>query len=268
MLLSKNFKKTKLGWQEKSAILTIASWNINGLRSGQAELEDFLSAYQPDIVCLQETRLSFGEENHINFKGYFSYFYHANRAGYSGLAVFSKRKFSQVSKGIGVSEFDSEARVLIAKIDDLYIANLYFPHSRRDLTRLQFKMDFNYQIAGLLKSIPKNKLVICGDFNVAHQEIDIARPRDNRNNAGFTDIERFWMDEFLADGWIDVFRCLNPNEQKFTYWSNMYNAREKNIGWRIDYFIVSPKMFNRVESCSILTDVTGSDHCPIILKIK
>jgi exodeoxyribonuclease-3 len=248
--------------------MILATWNINGIRSGQGKLKDFLKNYSPDILCLQEVKLDPQKKNEIDVAGYFEFYYYAQKKGYSGTAIFSKAKFQEVKEGIGVEGYDNEARVLVAKIKDIYVVSLYFPHSRRDLSRLDFKMDFNRKIESFVKKFPENKTILCGDFNVAHQEIDIARPKDNRKNAGFTDIERQWMSRFLSEGWVDVFRRKYPDKQIFSWWSNMRNARERNIGWRIDYFLVSPKIFTKVKDCQILTKVYGSDHCPIICEIK
>ncbi len=248
--------------------MKIATWNINGIRSGQEKLKEFLAEYSPDILCLQEVKLDPKKKDEIDIPGYFEHYYHADKNGYSGTAFFSKGKPVEVAEGIGLTEIDSEARVLLSKIDDLWILNLYFPHSRRELERLQYKMDFNGQVREYLKTLPSDNLIICGDFNVAHNKIDIARPKDNILNAGFTDIEREWMDGLLSDGWIDVYRELYPDEQKFTWWSNRMGCRSRNIGWRIDYFLVSPKMFRRVDDCRILTNVYGSDHCPVEIMLS
>jgi exodeoxyribonuclease-3 len=248
--------------------MKIATWNINGIRSGQEKLKDFLKKYSPDILCLQELKLDPNKKDEIDIKSYFEHYYHADKKGYSGTAIFSKTKFQELQEGVGVKEYDSEARVLVAKIGGFYIINLYFPHSRRDLSRLDFKVDFNRKVRIFVDKFPKHKTILCGDFNVAHEEIDIARPKDNRKNAGFTDIERNWMSGFLSDGWVDVFRQKYPDKQIFTWWSNMRNARARNIGWRIDYFLVSSKMFAKVNNCQILTEIYGSDHCPVMCEIK
>lgn len=248
--------------------MKIATWNINGIRSGQEKLKEFLAKYSPDVLCLQEVKLDPNKEGEVDIREYVEHYYHAKKKGYSGTAIFSKTKFSGVEEGIGVKKFDEEARVLVAKVGGFSIVNLYFPHSRRGLERIDFKMDFNKKVKDFLKGLPKDKTIICGDFNVAHEEIDIARPKDNRKNAGFTDIERGWMTDLLSDGWVDTFRSLYPDKQVFTWWSNMRNARARNIGWRIDYFLVSSKMLAKVKDCRIITDALGSDHCPVILEIN
>lgn len=248
--------------------MRIATWNINGIRSGQEKLKEFLSKHSPDVLCLQEVKLDPGKRGEIDIPGYQEFYYHAEKKGYSGTAIFSKDKCELIKEGIGIPEYDREARVQVAKAGEIYIVNIYFPHSRRDLSRIDFKLDFNRKIEGFIKQFPQDKVILCGDFNVAHEEIDIARPKDNKKNAGFTQAERDWMSGFLSRGWIDVFRQLYPQEQVFTWWSNMRNARARDIGWRIDYFLVSPKMFSRVRDCLVLNDVYGSDHCPVMLEIK
>lgn len=248
--------------------MKIATWNINGIRSGKEKLKGFLAVYSPDVLCLQEVKLDPDKRDGIDITGYREFYYHAEKKGYSGTAIFSKAKPSKVVKGIGDKRYDSEARVLVAKISEFYIINLYFPHSRRDLSRLSFKLEFNKKVEDFINKFPKEKTILCGDFNVAHQEIDIARPKDNRKNAGFTDVEREWMNRFLSKGWIDVFRKKYPDRQVFTWWSNMRNSRARNIGWRIDYFLVYSRIFDKVRDCQILTEVFGSDHCPVVCEIK
>lgn len=247
--------------------MRIATWNINGIRSGKEKLADFLTLYDPDVLCLQEVKLDPDKRGEIDINGYHMHYNYAQKKGYSGTAVFSRQKIIGVEDEIGIKQFDEEARLIKAKIGSHTIVNLYFPHSRRKLERLQFKMNFNYQVKKYLSQMPKDKTIVCGDFNVAHNEIDIANPKSNKYNAGFTQIERDYMSDLLSDGWGDVFRELNPDIQKFTWWSNMRNCRQRNIGWRIDYFLVSNKMMSSVKSCNILTSVYGSDHCPVILEI-
>ena len=248
--------------------MKIATWNINGIRSGQEKLKEFLAQYSPDILCLQEVKLDPNKKDEIDIKEYFEHYYHATKKGYGGTAIFSKSRFNEVKEGIGVQEFDNEGRVLIAKIDEYCIVNLYFPHSRRALERIDFKMDFDTKIRDFAKKFPKNNTIICGDFNVAHKEIDIARPNDNRKNAGFTDIERNWMSELLSDGWVDVYRGLHPKEQKFTWWSNRMGCRERNIGWRIDYFFTNKEFTDQIVDADIHDKVMGSDHCPVSIEIE
>jgi len=254
--------------QPHALLMKIATWNINGIRSGQEKLKEFLVKYSPDVLCLQEVKLDPGKRDEIDISNYQEFYYHAEKKGYSGTAIFAKEEIELIRKGLGVQEYDREARVQVVKMHGLYIVNMYFPHSRRDLSRIDFKLDFNRNIAKFIKQFPKDQTILCGDFNVAHKEIDLARPKDNKKNAGFTSVERKFMNELLSDGWIDVFRQKNPSQQVFTWWSNMRNARERNIGWRIDYFLVSPKMFISVLDCRILTEIYGSDHCPVMLTLK
>ena len=265
---SMNSVESQAGNSGDGVGLKIATWNINGIRSGQEKLKEFLAQYSPDVLCLQEVKLDPNKKDEIDIKDYFEHYYHAVKKGYSGTAIFSKSKIREVKEGIGVKEYDDEARVLAIKVNEFNIINLYFPHSRRTLERIDFKMDFNAKIREFVKSFPKENTIICGDFNVAHEEIDIARPKDNRKNAGFTDIERNWFGGLLSDGWNDVYRKLHPKEQKFTWWSHRNECRSRNIGWRIDYFIVSSKMFAKVDNCQVLTGVYGSDHCPVMCEIN
>lgn len=252
----------------KNSGLKIATWNINGIRSGQEKLKEYLASYKPDVLCLQEVKLDPLKRGQITIGDYHQHYYHADKNGYSGTAVFSKNELIVIDEGMGIEEFDSEARLLNIKYQDFNIINLYFPHSRRDLSRLQYKMNFNYQVKEYLKLFPKEKVIVCGDFNVAHNEIDIANPKSNIYNAGFTQIERDFMTELLSDDWKDVYREKYPDRQEFTWWSNMRNCRGRNVGWRIDYFLISSKMLERVSSCEILTQVYGSDHCPVQIEIK
>ncbi len=251
--------------------MKIATWNINGLRSGWDKFIDFVKKEDPDIICLQEIKVAQKDlsDDHKNIKGYYSFFNSAQRPGYSGVAIYAKSKPREISNGIGDSAFDREGRVIVARFDKFDIVNCYFPHSSRDLSRLDFKMQFNDAIERFLENFDPKRLIICGDLNVAHKEIDLARPKDNRKNAGFTDAERAWMDKFLSEGLVDVYRVLYPNKVEYTWWSNFFSARKRNIGWRIDYFVVDEKLFKKnVVDCKIEGGYLGSDHCPVILDLE
>jgi len=248
--------------------MKIVSWNINGIRSGFAQFKEFIKNHDPDIICLQEIKIAEADltDELKNLAGYHSFFHCAQKRGYSGVAIYTKILPKSVFAGIGLKEFDDEGRLIGADFGDFKLINLYFPHSSRDLKRLDFKLKFNNEFIKFLEKTDGN-LIICGDLNVAHEEIDLARPKDNKNNAGFTPIERKWMDDFLNQGYIDVFRKLYPDTQKFTWWSNRAGVRAKNIGWRIDYFLTKNLVFEKVKDVKIHADIMGSDHCPIELDL-
>ncbi len=240
------------------------SWNVNGLRAAVKNgIIGTVKNGNYDIIAFQETKTdekSTPEE--IFHLGYYVYQNPAKKKGYSGTMTLSREKPASLSNGFE----DAEGRILQLEYDKFYFVNAYFPNSQHGLTRLDFKMDFNEKFLNYAKELEKNKpVVICGDFNVAHEEIDIARPKDNVNNAGFTEKERKWMTDFLNSGFIDTFRIFTADGGHYSWWSYRFNAREKNIGWRIDYFIVSEKLRNNVKSSKILENVTGSDHAPIEL---
>lgn len=250
--------------------MKIVTWNINGIRSGWERLLELIESENPDIICLQEikiddTRLT---AEHKNIKGYESYWFHAEKAGYSGTAIFSKIKADEIILGMGIDKFDREGRTVTLKIKDFSLVNFYFPHSGRSLERLPFKLEFNVAARDFVSKLNSKKVALCGDFNVAHTEIDLARPKDNVKNAGFTPIEREWFDELLKDGWCDVFRDLYPTKQEYTWWSQRSGARLRNIGWRIDYFLVNQDMKKTIKDCRIKREAMGSDHAPVILTLK
>lgn len=250
-------------------MIKIVSWNINGFRSGFNELKNFIILENPDVICLQEVKASEIDlvEKIKLLDGYNFYLFNAQKKGYSSVAILSKVKPRRIIKGIGTKEFDDEGRAIIAIFDDLTLANIYFPHSGRDLNRLEFKLRFNDAVLKFITPFVKNKLLICGDLNVAHKPIDIARPKQNEKNAGFTSIERKWMDEVESLGLVDIYRFFNPNKQEFTWWSNMFGARNRNIGWRIDYFLCYKSLLNKIKSTRIYTNIMGSDHCPIAIEM-
>ncbi|MBR4940977.1 MAG: exodeoxyribonuclease III [Clostridia bacterium] len=247
--------------------MRLISWNVNGLRSCAGKgLGEFLASADADIICFQETKLQ-PEQNTFEPEGYFRWFYSAEKKGYSGTAVFSKTEPQNVTCGIGVPELDNEGRVITAEFETFYLVTCYTPNAQRELTRLAYRMvwedAFRSYVTGLAE---KKAVVICGDLNVAHKEIDLKNAKSNRGNAGFTDEEREKFSVLLDSGFVDSFRYLHPEEEKYSWWSYMFKAREKNVGWRIDYFLVSENGKDRILAADILTDVMGSDHAPVYLE--
>lgn len=253
--------------------LKILSWNVNGLRAVLKKgFMEWLTSESPDILCLQETKM--GEEQMPvelwGLEGYHKHFFSASKKGYSGVAIFSKAKPLSVQKGFGIERFDSEGRALIAEYDNFVLMNVYFPNGKMSGDRLQYKMDFYdafLQYADSLKAQGKN-LVICGDVNTAHMEIDLARPRENSKVSGFLPEERAWIDRLLSHGYLDTFRVFNAEGGHYSYWDMKTGARERNVGWRIDYFFVSESLRNNLKSAFIMREVTGSDHCPIGITVN
>jgi exodeoxyribonuclease III len=251
--------------------MKIISWNVNGIRAIIAKgLFDFMQKENVDVYCFQETKIHEQDikEEHKDFSGYHSYWFSAQKKGYSGLVTYSRIKPLSVKKGIGIKEYDNEGRVLTLEFDDFYLVNTYFPNSQPELKRLDLKIDFNNKLLDFLQKLRKNKnVVVCGDFNVAHQEIDLKNPKANMKNPGFTIEERNWFTHLLEKGYVDVFRKIYPDEIKYSWWSYRFNARSKNIGWRIDYFVVNKEFFNKVKEIKIMNEVLGSDHCPVLLDV-
>ena len=253
----------------KSTSHTLISWNVNGIRA--IEKKGFLDTIQEldaDILAIQETRALPEQlsERLINLSGYHSHWFSAEKKGYSGVAVYSRVVPQSVIKGLGHPEFDREGRVITLEFDTFYLINVYFPNSGHGLKRLDFKLRFNHELHGYgTRLAQKKSVIICGDYNVAHRAIDLKNPKNNEQNAGFTREERQWMDSFLNSDFIDTFRLFNQEPDQYTWWSYRFNARARNIGWRIDYFCVDTGSQHRVHGASILNNVTGSDHCPIQL---
>lgn len=247
----------------------LISWNVNGLRSCMGKgFMDFFDSVDADIFCLQEIKLSEGQIE-WNKENYYSYWNYAEKKGYSGTAVFSNEKPLSVKYGIGIDEHDHEGRVITLEFDNFYMVTVYTPNSQRELTRLEYRMKWEDDFRNFLNDLRKTKpVVVTGDMNVAHKEIDLKNPKTNRKNAGFTDEERQKMTELLDSGFIDTFRYFYPDvEQKYSWWSYMFKSREKNAGWRIDYFLASKELEDRLISAEIHDKVLGSDHCPIELVI-
>ncbi|RKJ81081.1 exodeoxyribonuclease III [Butyricicoccus sp. 1XD8-22] len=249
--------------------MKLVSWNVNGLRAcvGKGFFE-FLAAENPDMMCLQETKLQ--PEQAPQVDGYEEYWCSAEKKGYSGTALFTKSEPLSVSFGLGIEEHDHEGRVITAEYEDFYLVTVYTPNSQDGLKRLDYRMQWEDAFRGHLCALDQKKpVVVCGDMNVAHEEIDLKNPKTNRRNAGFTDEERGKMTELLGAGFADTFRRLHPGlEGAYSWWSYRFHAREKNAGWRIDYFLVSERLMPRVKDARILSDVFGSDHCPVLLELE
>ena len=250
--------------------MKLITWNVNGLRAViNKGFADFFIRNNADIFCIQETKMQEAQLD-IQFDGYQKYFNSALKKGYSGTAIFTKKKPEQITYGIGIEEHDTEGRVITLEYKTFYMVNVYTPNSQRELTRLEYRMEWEDAFRNYLKNLDKNKPVImCGDLNVAHEEIDLKNPKQNRRSAGFTDEERAKMTQLIQNGFIDTYRYLYPEETDcYTWWSYMMKAREKNIGWRIDYFIVSERLKEKIQDVKIHSQVMGSDHCPVELDIQ
>lgn len=253
--------------------MKIYCWNVNGIRAIQKKgFLEWISQEQPDILCLQETKAQQDqlEDQLINIPGYHSYFHSAEKKGYSGTAIYSKIKPLEVWTGLPEERFNTEGRTIIAKYEDFILMNIYFPNGKQREERLQFKMDFYRAFQAYATKLVDqgNHVIVCGDYNTAHNEMDLANPESNNKISGFLPEERAWMDRFIQSGFIDVFRHFYPDKVQYTWWSYMFKARENNVGWRIDYFFINSSMLDKVESVAIHNEVLGSDHCPLSLTIK
>lgn len=245
------------------------SWNVNGLRACVTKgFLDHFKELDADIFCLQETKLSEGQIE-LDLPGYYDYWNYADKKGYSGVAIFTKEKPLSVSYGLGIDEHDHEGRVITLEFDDYYVITCYTPNSKSELARLDYRMVWEDDFLKYVKKLDEKKPVIyCGDLNVAHKEIDLKNPGSNRKNAGFTDEEREKMSIALSSGFVDTFRKLYPDaKDMYSWWSYRASARAKNVGWRIDYFIVSQRLEDKIKEAKIHMDITGSDHCPVELEI-
>ncbi len=250
--------------------MKLISWNVNGIRACVSKgFNNFFKEIDADIFCIQETKCQ-PEQINLEFDGYYSYYNSAERKGYSGTAIFTKIKPQTVTYGIGKPEHDKEGRVITLEFEKFYMVTIYTPNSKRELERLEYRQVWEDEIrAYLLKLNTKKPVIMCGDLNVAHQEIDLKNPKTNRGNAGFTDEEREKMTELLNSGFIDTYRYLYPQKtEAYSWWSYMGHAREKNVGWRIDYFIISENIKDKIEEASIYPEIYGSDHCPVGLEIS
>ena len=240
------------------------SWNVNGFRAClEKGFGEFFAEQDADFFCIQETKMQPGQANFAP-EGYYQYWYSAEKKGYSGTAIFTKHEPLSVSYGIGIPEHDTEGRAITLEYEDFYLLCVYTPNAQRELARLDYRMVWEDALRGYIMSLDAKKPVIyCGDLNVAHNEIDLKNPKTNHMSAGFSDEERAKFSELLASGFTDSFRALYPEKIEYSWWSYMFSARAKNVGWRIDYFVVSNRLFERVKDSFILTSVIGSDHCPV-----
>lgn len=250
--------------------MKLISWNVNGLRAIYKKgFIDIFKDLDADIFCIQETKMQEGQIE-LDLDEYHEYYNYAERKGYSGTAIFTKKKPLNVSYGIGIEEHDKEGRVITLEFDNFYMVNCYTPNSGRELARLDYRMIWEEEFRKYLKELDKKKpVIICGDLNVAHTEIDLKNPKSNRKNAGFTDEERSKIDKLLKSGFTDTFRKIYPDKEGYyTWWSYMFNARTNNAGWRIDYFLVSDRISKEIKDAYIYSDIMGSDHCPVGLEMK
>jgi exodeoxyribonuclease-3 len=252
--------------------MKLISWNVNGINSALGKgLLDFIKKENADVYCFQETKRSADtiDPKMLGIDGYKVFWNPAKRKGYSGVMCLSKINPKSVAKGIGIEEFDNEGRVLTLEFEKFFLLNIYFPNAKRELVRLKGKLKFNEAILAYTEKLRKKKpVVICGDFNVAHKEIDLKNPKSNTKTAGFSPEERAWFTKLLEAGYIDTFRLFNKSPEQYTWWTYRFKARERNIGWRIDYFVVSGELKGKVASSEILPEVFGSDHCPVRLVLS
>lgn len=249
--------------------MKLISWNTNGIRAcmGKGFLES-MAEQNADIICIQETKMQIGQAE-VPMEGYHQYWCAADKKGYSGTAVFTRVEPVSVSYGIGIDVHDHEGRVITCEYEDFYLVNVYVPNSQNELKRLDYRMEWEDDFRAYLVALDEKKpVIVCGDLNVAHTEIDLKNPKTNTKNAGFTPEERAKMTQLLEAGFVDSWRHFNPGvEGVYSWWSYRFKAREKNAGWRIDYFLVSEKMKKRMRGADILTDIMGSDHCPVVLEL-
>ena len=250
--------------------MKFVSWNVNGLRAIMNKgFEDIFKSFDADAFCLQETKLQQGQID-LSFEGYDDYWNYAEKKGYSGTAVFTKTKPISACYGIGIAEHDKEGRVITLEFENFYLVTVYTPNSQNELKRLDYRMNWEDDFLNYINRLDENKpVIICGDLNVAHNEIDLKNPKTNRKNAGFTDDERGKMTALLSNGFVDSFRYLYPNKTDiYSWWSYRFNARANNSGWRIDYFIVSERIKDKIKDAKIHTDIMGSDHCPVSIELE
>ena len=250
--------------------MKLISWNVNGLRACMDKgFMDFFKEMDADVFCLQETKLQAGQIE-MDLPGYYQYWNYAEKKGYSGTAMFTKTEPLNVTYGIGIEEHDKEGRVITAEFEEYYVVTVYTPNSQRELARLDYRMTWEEAFLNYIKSLDAKKPVIfCGDLNVAHKEIDLKNPQTNHKNAGFTDEERACFSKVLENGFVDTFRYFYPEMKDiYSWWSYMFQARAKNAGWRIDYFVTSERLNEKLEDAKIHTTVMGSDHCPVELTLK
>lgn len=253
--------------------MKLLSWNVNGIRSAARKgFLAWLHRERPDVLCLQETKARPDQlpPELATPTGYLSFWNSAERKGYSGVATFTRREPVSVRHGIGIEGFDTEGRVLLTEYEDFVLLNAYFPNGRRDLTRVGFKLEFCSALLKLCNRLRRRgkRVIVCGDFNTAHREIDLTHPRANADTSGFLPVERAWIDTFIRHGYVDVFRVFEKGPEHYTWWSWQFNARANNVGWRIDYHFVSEDVVGDVKAAYHMPHVEGSDHCPVVLELK
>lgn len=250
-------------------IMKLVSWNVNGLRAIlQKNFDEVFNELDADIFCIQETKMQPGQAQ-VDTPDHHQYLYSAHRKGYSGTMIFTKQEPLEVSYGLGIEHLDTEGRLITLEFEDFYLLNSYTPNSQHELKRLDFRLEYDAALRKYMADLAKNKgVILCGDLNVAHQEIDLKNPKTNHFNPGFSDEERDSFSNLLDLGFIDTFRYLYPDKtDTYSWWSYRFKARDRNIGWRIDYFVVSNQLENRIKNADILNNIMGSDHCPVLLEI-
>jgi exodeoxyribonuclease-3 len=248
--------------------MKIISWNVNGIRAAYKKgIYDWINKENPDILCLQEIKAM---QNQIpdelrDIPGYYLYINSAIKKGYSGVATFTKKKPNEITTKFDIEKFDSEGRIMITEFPSYTLFNIYFPNGKKNEERLKYKLDFYDTFLSYSDNLKKNgrNIIVCGDFNTAHKEIDLARPKQNEKNSGFLPIERQWIDKFIRHGYVDTFRQFNNNPNHYSWWDQKTRSRERNIGWRIDYFFINFELLPKLSNAFILSDIMGSDHCPI-----
>ena len=253
--------------------MKLYSWNVNGIRAAERKgFLDWLDQIQPDILCLQETKARVDQlgSSLIKDHGYHTYWHSAQKAGYSGVATFCKEEPYFIQEGLGIDRFDSEGRVLITEHENFLLYNIYFPNGQKDDTRLNYKLDFYDELLPIVNDQVEsgNNVIITGDWNTAHHPIDLARPKENEKTSGFMPIERQRIDTYVSHGWVDTFRHFHSDSDRYTWWTYRFGARERNIGWRIDYFFVNETLVQQLDDADIHPDIMGSDHCPVSLTLK
>ena len=249
--------------------MKLVSWNVNGIRACVTKgFLDFFKDIDADVFCIQESKMQEGQLE-LDLAGYYQHWNYAEKKGYSGTAIFTKQKPISISYGLGIAEHDDEGRVVTVELENMYVVNVYTPNSKEKLARLEYRMKWEDDFREYLKNLDKIKpVILCGDLNVAHKEIDLKNPKTNRKNAGFSDEERAKMTNLLDAGFVDSFRYLHPNEEGcYSWWSYRFKSREKNAGWRIDYFIVSERISDKIKKAGICSEILGSDHCPVYIEI-
>ena len=249
------------------------SWNVNGIRAvAKKGFHEWLKKESPDILCIQETKAwkEQLDDSLLNINGYKSYFAQGIKKGYSGVAVYTKEEPVKVTEGLGIEKFDNEGRTMVLEYPNFVLYNIYYPNGKRDGGRLQYKLDFYdaFHEHALTYKKKKKNIIICGDVNTAHKEIDLARPKANEKVSGFLPVEREWIDKFLSDGFIDTLRLFNDSPEIYTWWDMVTRARERNVGWRIDYFFISESLKKNIKNAFTLPDVMGSDHCPVGIEVE